>query len=148
MILVLIGIIAVLAVPRLPDVTTTNAGAFSNKLRADIRYIQSLAMIQNRSYRIYFNGIPAPSPSGYAAVYDTSGGAWTSFGYAQDPALSGNLSVTLNTSRYAGITVSTPAGGYIQFDSLGRPTVGGGTVLTVSPGGYTVTITGSTGSVN
>lgn len=148
MIIVLLGIIAVFAAPRLPDVTTTNAGAFSDKLRADIRYAQNLAMSQNRRYRVYVNTSPAPVPSGYAVVFDTSSGAWTSFGYPQDPAGTGSLSVTLNAGQYAGITVSTPAGGYIEFNSLGAPTAGAGAILTVSPGAQTVTITAGTGAVN
>ena len=147
-ILLLIGIIAVYAAPRFLDVPSTKASAFAGKLQADIRYAQNLAMTQNRRYRVYVNTNPAPTPNGYAVVYDTSGGAWSAFGYAQDPAGTGNLNVTLNAGQYAGITVSTPAGGFIEFNSLGAPTVGAGTVLTVSPGAQTVTITAGTGAVN
>ena len=44
MVIVLIGIIAVYAAPRLSSVTDTKAGAFVDKLRADIRYAQSQAV--------------------------------------------------------------------------------------------------------
>ncbi len=151
MVLVLIGIVAVFVAPKLGEVTGTKAGSFKDKLRADIRYAQSLAMTQNRRYRVYCNTTPAPTPNGYAVVYDTSGGAWTSYGYAQDFSGTGNLSLTLDAGQYTGITVSTPAGGFIEFDSSGTPTVGGGVVITVFANGVaagTMTITAQTGAVN
>jgi MSHA pilin protein MshC len=144
MVLVLIGIIAVFAAPRLNNLTTTTAGLFADKLRADIRYAQNLAMTRNMRYRVYYNLAPAPVPNGYAVVNDTSGGAWSSFGFAQDPAGNGNLSVTLNAGQYAGITISN-AGGFIEFNSLGAPTAA--VILTIT-GGQTVTVTAQTGAVN
>lgn len=36
MVLVLVGILAAVVIPRLGNMTTTNAGAFTDKLRADI----------------------------------------------------------------------------------------------------------------
>jgi MSHA pilin protein MshC len=146
MVLVLIGIIAVFVAPQLGSITGTNASAFKDKLRADIRYAQNLAMSQNKRYRVYFNTNPPSPASGYAVVFDTSGGGWTTFGFAQDPAGGGNLSVTLNTGNYAGITVSTPAGGFVEFNSLGAPTAAA--TITITPGGQQVTITAQTGAVN
>jgi MSHA pilin protein MshC len=152
MVLVLIGILAVFVAPRLGDVTSSKAGAFRDKLRADIRYAQDLAMTWNQRHRVFFNTNPAPNP-GYAVVNDANGnGTWGEAGeIAPDPAGNGNLNVTLNAGQYAGITVSTPAGGFIEFDSLGAPTVGGGVVLTVFANGVaagTMTITAQTGAVN
>jgi len=145
-IIVLLAIIAAVAIPRMGDVTSMKAAATAEKIKSDIRYAQELAMTQNRSYRVYFNGAPAPA-SGYAVVYDTSGGAWTSFGYAQDPTGKGNLSVTLNSGDYAGVTASITAGADpIEFNSLGRP-AGGATTVTVSPNG-SITISAETGAVN
>ena len=146
MVIVLIGILAVFAAPKLGNITSTKAGAFADKLRANVRYAQNLAMSQNKRYRVYFNTNPPSPAAGYAVVYDTSGGGWTSFGFAQDPAGSGNLSVTLNTGDYAGITVSTPAGGYVEFNSLGVPTAAA--TITITPGGQQVAITAQTGAVN
>ena len=150
MILVLLGIIVVVVAPRLGDVPGTKASTFMDKLRADIRYAQNLAMTENRRYRVYVNTAPSPAPNGYAVVNDVNtNGTWGEAGeIAQDPAGTGTMSVTLNAGDYTGITVSTPVGGYIEFNSLGSPTVGGGAVLTVSPGGTTVTITVQTGAVN
>ena len=150
MVIVLIGIIVVYAAPRLSNVTDTKAGAFVDKLRADIRYAQNLAMTRNQRYRVYFNGSGGGAPaSGYIVVNDANGnGTWgeAAAEIALDPAGGGNLIVTLNTGNYAGITVSTPAGGFIEFNSLGVPTAAA--TLTIAPGGQQVTITDHTGAVN
>lgn len=147
MVLVLLGILAVVVGPRLVNVSTTKAEAFAGKLRADIRYAQNLAMTENQRYRVYVNTAPSPA-AGYAVVNDTDGdGTWGEAGeFAADPAGVGDLSITLNAGEYAGITVAP--GTFIEFDALGRPTVGGGTVLTLSPGGMTITITAQTGALN
>lgn len=147
-ILVLLGIIAAFAAPRLGNVTDSNAAAFADKLRADIRYAQSLAMTEGRRYRVYVNALPAPNP-GYAVVNDANGNStWGEAGeLAIDPAEGNPLSVALDTGQYAGITVSTPAGGYVEFNSLGAPATGG-TTLVISPGGLAVVITAQTGAVN
>jgi MSHA pilin protein MshC len=147
MVLVLIGILAAFVAPKLGNVTSTKAGSFTDKLRADMRYAQDLAMTRNQRYRVYFNTAPA-SAQGYVVVNDANGnGTWGEAGeIASDPAGGGNLSVILNAGQYAGITVSTPAGGFIEFNSLGVPTAAA--TLTVTPGGQTVTITAQTGTVN
>jgi len=154
-IIILIGIIAVVVAPKLGDVTTTKASSFRDKLKADIRYAQNLAMSQNRRYRVYFNTAPAPNP-GYAVVNDANGnGTWGEAGeIAMDPAGGGNLSVTLNAGQYAGISITAVgfAGNYVEFDSLGRPYDSGG-LLAVSQsvtvtGGSSVTVSPQTGAVN
>jgi MSHA pilin protein MshC len=140
MVIVLVGIIAVYAGTRLGDVTDTKAGAFVDKLRADIRYAQNLAMTRNQQYRVYFNGSGGAPANGYSVVNNVTSVT------ALDPAGGGNLIVTLNTGNYSGITVSTPAGGYIEFNALGAPTAAA--TVTISPGGQQVTITAKTGAVN
>jgi prepilin-type N-terminal cleavage/methylation domain-containing protein len=148
-IIILIAIVAVVVAPKLGDVTTTKASSFRDKLKTDIRYAQDLAMTRNTRYRVYFNGSGAGAPAnGYIIVSDSNAnGTWGETGeIAMDPAGGGNLSVTLNTGQYAGITVSTPAGGFIEFNSLGVPTAA--VTLTITPGGQTVTVTAQTGAVN
>jgi MSHA pilin protein MshC len=156
MIIVLIGIISVYAAPKLGNVASTKADAFTDKLRADIRYAQNLAMSQNRRYRVYFNAAPAPNP-GYAVVNDANGnGTWGGAGeVVMDPAGNGNLSVTLNAGQFAGITFSAVgfSGNYVEFNSLGVPFDSAGALavnknVTLSPGGTTVTVTAQTGAVN
>lgn len=146
-IIVLLAILAAVAIPRMGDVASTKAAATAEKIKSDIRYAQELAMTQNRSYRVYFNASPAPA-SGYAVVNDANNnGTWGEAGeFAPDPTGKGNLSVTLNSGDYAGVTASSSVNP-IEFNSLGRPT-GGATTITVSPGSYTITIFAETGAVN
>ncbi len=145
MIIVLLGILAVVAAPRLGNIASTNAGAFTDKLRADIRYAQNLAMTRNARFRVHFNSAPAPNP-GYAVT----DGANTP---VLDPAGGGNLSVVLNAGNYNGITVASPFP-FIEFDSLGRPYNNAGVLLaaaatlTVSPGAIPVVVSPQTGAVN
>lgn len=150
LIILLLAILAAVAIPRMVDVTTTKAAATSEKIKSDIRYAQELAMTRNQRYRIYFNTAPAQTPDGYAVVNDADGdGNWGEAGeFAQNPTLSGNLSVTLNSGDYTGVTVSLSSGDYIEFNSLGRPTTGGGTTITVNPGGQPLTVYAETGAVN
>lgn len=153
MVIVLIAIIGAYLAPKLTDVPASNAGAFVNKLRADLRYAQNLAMSTGRRHRVYVNTAPAAG-SGYVVVNDANGNlAWGEAAageIAVNPAGGGNLSVTLNAGEFTGITVSTPPGGYIEFNALGAP-VSGAVTLTVFgnavPAG-TVTVTARTGAVN
>jgi MSHA pilin protein MshC len=158
MVIVLIGIIAVVAIPRMADVTGTKAGSFNDKLRADIRYAQNLAMTQNRRVRVYFNGTGTAPGAGYAVVTDGAPGNCSAFTAASDPAGSGNLTVTLNAGNYAGITVNSTTN-CLEYDSLGRPydcianlaacsATSAGPIVTINPGGMTVTVTAQTGAVN
>ena len=153
MIMVLIGILAAVVIPKLGNMTTTNAAAFSDKLRADIRYAQNLAMTRGRRTRVNF------TTSSYMVSQDTSTNCG-SFTTASDPAGSGNLSVTLNAGIYAGITIN-PSMLCLEYDSLGRPYVCGGGACSITLSGMaitviangvttvgTVTITPQTGAVN
>jgi prepilin-type N-terminal cleavage/methylation domain-containing protein len=137
MVMVLLGIMAAVVVPRLGNMTTTNAAAFPAKLRADIRYAQNLAMTRGKRTRVYFNGTgPAPvtAPAqGYSVGIDNSGtGNCSSFTLASDPAGGGNMLVTLNTGMYTGITIPAPSITCLEYDSLGRPyACGAGACATV-----------------
>ena len=140
MVLVLIGILAVFVAPKLGDVTSSNAGAFTDKLRADIRYAQNLAMTRNLRSRAYFNGTGTAPPSGYAIVSSFTS-TCTSFVAATDPALSSSLTITLGTGSYANISVA-PGTKCLEYDSLGRPydCIGNLTICSSVLSGMTVTI--------
>jgi MSHA pilin protein MshC len=135
-VIVLIGIMAMFVAPRMMDVIGTKAGVFKEKLKADIRYAQNMAMMRNSRTRVYFNGTgPAPvtAPAqGYTIGIDSSGtGNCNAFLLVPDPAGSGDLLVTLNIGAYAGITVA-PSMTCLEYDSLGRPyTCGAGACSTV-----------------
>ena len=143
MVLLILGILAVIVIPRLGNMAGTRASGTARKIQSDIAYAQSLAMTHNLPHRVYFNAAPAPA-SGYAVVNDANGnGTWGEAGeFAKDPANSGaNLSVTLNTGSYAGVTISAVgfAGAFVGFNTLGVPTAGGS--VTLSGGGITQTVT-------
>jgi prepilin-type N-terminal cleavage/methylation domain-containing protein len=136
MIIVLIGILATFIAPRTPDVGSTKGGVFTDKLRADIRYAQNLAMTKNRRTQVYFNGTgPAPVTAplqGYSVGIDSSGtGDCSVFALAMDPAGEGALTVTLMAGNYAGVFVA-PSINCLEYDSLGRPyTCGVGSCSTI-----------------
>jgi MSHA pilin protein MshC len=135
MVIVLIGIITVFAAPRMLDVTGTKASSFRDKLKADIRYAQNLAMTRNSRTRVYFNGTgPAPA-QGYAVGIDSSAANdCSAFVLAVDPAGTTML-VTLNAGTYAGITVvpAPPIMTCLEYDSLGRPYACGAGACSVVP---------------
>ncbi|HYA86651.1 MAG TPA: prepilin-type N-terminal cleavage/methylation domain-containing protein [Nitrospirota bacterium] len=164
MVIILIGIIAVFTAPMLSNVSTLTAGAFADKLRADIRYAQSLAMSGNDRVRVYFNGtggggVTAPA-AGYAVAYDSSSANnCSSFAPVVDPSGSGNLTVTLMSGTFANISV-TPTTACLEYDTLGRPYDCSGNLasctttastsnitVTINPNG-SITITAQTGAVN
>jgi MSHA pilin protein MshC len=169
MVIVIIGIIAVFAAPRLGNIATMKANPFTDKLRADIRYAQSVAMSQNDRVRVCFNGtiigtgvgntVTAPNP-GYAIAYDKSAAnTCSAFTNVLDPDGSGNMAVTLGTGDFASITVPT-APTCLEFDALGRPydcsaylascppTASAANItVAISPSG-SITITQQTGAVN
>ncbi len=134
MVLVLIGIISVVVIPKLGDMTATKAGALVSKIQADIRYAQNLAMTKNQRARVTFR----TSPNGYDV---TVGGA-----PATDPVTGGPFSVTLNAGQYAGMSISTIgfSGSYVEFNTLGVPYDSAGPLTA----GKSITITGGSVSQN
>jgi MSHA pilin protein MshC len=140
MVIVLIGILAVFAAPKLLDVTSMRAGSFVDKLRVDIRFAQNLAMTRNLRSRVYFNGTGGAPASGYAVVSSTTS-TCTAF---TNPFIGGPLSVSLGTGDYANISV-TPSMNCLEYDSLGRPY---NCTLAPAPAACSTTQTGMTVSVN
>ena len=138
MVIVLIGILAVIAAPKLGNITSTNAGAFTDKLRADVRYAQNLAMTRNARTRVNF------STTSYSVLSSPSG-TCNPFTTDVDPATGGPYSVTLDTGSYAGIALTLPAMTCLEYDSLGQPynCTGLGNVCSTNSGGMTVTVNGN-----
>ncbi|MFA5073425.1 MAG: prepilin-type N-terminal cleavage/methylation domain-containing protein [Nitrospirota bacterium] len=151
MVIVLLGIIAVYAAPRLGSVPAQQAGAFTSKLRADIRYAQNLAMTKNKRSRIYFNGTVSAPPQGYAIVQDNSAlNNCSSFAATIDPAKLGNLfTITLNAGAYSEITI-VPTVSCLEFDFFGRPYDCSANPLSCSstPAGMSIAVQGSGVVVN
>ena len=157
MVLVVIGIMAGVVIPRLGNMRTTNASSFADKLRVDIRYAQNLAMTRGKRTRVDFTA------SSYTVSQDTSAaGNCSTMTTVTDPAGSAALSVALNAGSYAGITIG-PSMACLEYDSIGKPYVcgavggpcstalGGMTITVIANGATTVdtvTVWAQTGAVN
>ena len=130
MVMVIIGILCAVVIPKIGFTISSSAsvdgGAYM--IASDIRYVQECAMANRVTKSVVFTSgqsiytFPATTPS-------TSG---------LDP--SGRLP--------SGVTIATTI--TFTFNSLGEPTAGGGSSVTVSGGGQTRTITvlNYTGKVN
>lgn len=167
-VLLVVAILSAAVIQRIGNVTAMKAAAFVKKLRADVRYAQNVAMTRNRRTRVYFNGVgiaPVFAPgAGYAVAVDGSaGGDCSSFALVESPDRSGNLTVTLGTGDYSGITITTaPNPACLEYDSLGTPYdciaslslcsgAAAGMTITVpaaSAAVQTLTVVSGTGAVN
>jgi MSHA pilin protein MshC len=157
MVIVLIGILAVYAAPKLRSISTMNAGAFTDKMLADIRYAQNLAMTRNLRSRVSF------AITSYAIKTSTTS-TCSAFTPATDPATGQPFTVDVTLAPYsgAGITLSLPAMTCLEYNSIGQPynctglgnvcaTFSSGMTVTVnSPSGVagSITVSSQTGAVN
>lgn len=161
-VLVVVAILSVFVAQKIGNVTAMKAAAFTNKLRADIRYAQNVAMTRNRRARVYFNGTGTAPAAGYAVVIDGAAGICNAFAAVDNPDRSGNLTVVLAAGDYTGITV-TPSIACLEYNSLGSPFICSGSLgvcdgsaaplvtITVpaAPAAVgTVTVSAGTGAVN
>jgi prepilin-type N-terminal cleavage/methylation domain-containing protein len=124
-VMIIIGILAATVLPRIDFGSTSStasvAGA-ANMIASDIRYAQEFAMANRVSKSITFNGSSTYTFNPPSTGMDPSG-------------------------RLQGATVSS---GTFTFNSLGEPTAGGGSSVTVSAGGVSkaITVTAYTGKVS
>ena len=137
MVIVLLGILAVYAAPRLGNIFSMKGASFTDKLRADIRYAQNLAMTSGLRSRVTLT-------AGSYAVTSSATSTCSSFNPARDPATGGSFSVSL-TGSYAGITLTLPAMTCLEYDSLGRPydCTGLGGVCSAVLSGMSITVNSS-----
>lgn len=128
MVMAIIGILAAIVIPRFDFATSTRASVdgAAYMIASDIRYAQEWAMANRVSKSIQFS---TAAPANKYTFSPVSAG--------MDP--SGQLS---------GATIGTTV--TFTFNSLGEPTAGGGSSVTVSGGGQTRTISvvNYTGKVN
>jgi prepilin-type N-terminal cleavage/methylation domain-containing protein len=128
MVMAIIGILAAIVIPRFDFATSTMASVdgAAYMIASDIRYAQEWAMANRVSKSIQFS---TAAPANKYTFSPVSAG--------MDP--SGQLS---------GATIGTTV--TFTFNSLGEPTAGGGSSVTVSGGGQTRTISvvNYTGKVN
>jgi len=129
LVMIIIGILAATVLPRIDFGTTSSRASVdgaANMIASDIRYAQEFAMANRVSKSIIFTN----GSSTYTFNPVSTG---------MDP--SGQL-------QSIGATIGTTV--TFTFNSLGEPTAGGGSSVTVSAGGVTrtLTVTNYTGKVN
>jgi MSHA pilin protein MshC len=148
--LLVVGLLSAFAFQRLGSVGGMKAAAFTDKLRADLRYAQNVAMTRNRRARVYFNGVGTAPAAGYAVVVDGAAGLCNAFTAVADPAGTGNLTVTLAAGDYAGITVTPNASSCLEYDSLGTPynCFAGPANCSATAAGMTFTVPAASAAVN
>ncbi|MBU0503671.1 MAG: prepilin-type N-terminal cleavage/methylation domain-containing protein [Candidatus Omnitrophica bacterium] len=124
MVIIIIGILAVLALPRFDSFYEIKLNGAVKKVISDIRYAQQIAISHHTDYRVNFSG------NSYN-VRRVSDGA-----YAISPFTRGDLTINFNTDQqYKGITISGPnfAGTTdLRFNWLGNPQGGTGGNLTIA----------------
>lgn len=125
-VMIIIGIVAAIVLPKIDFGGTSSRASVdgaANMIASDIRYAQEFAMATRASKTITFS----------------AGGNSYSFNPANNLDPTGRLPYGVTTTALT-----------LTFNSLGEPTVGGGSSVTVSGGGLTRTITvlNYTGKVN
>ena len=111
MIIVLVSLVAVMAAPRLANITGVKAAATARKLQADVSYAQNLAMTSNRRHRVVF-----PSTTSYE-VRDAAGALATNPDGGVPFALTMDAGITLSWNLNGDAALNRG----VEFDSLGRP---------------------------
>ena len=124
MVIVIIGVLAAIAVPRM-SLTDSSVHAQAAQIARDIRHVQMLAMSQGRTLTFQSLG------SSYRCVDSTSA-------IITDPTTQQLFNFTLSN----GVTMSV---GAVNFDSLGRPVIGG---ALVSAADIPFTVSGETQTSN
>ncbi|MBI3594340.1 MAG: type II secretion system protein [Nitrospirae bacterium] len=168
-VMVIVAILGMMVNTLTGNNASTKASGTVRKIQSDIILAQESAMTQRVHYRIQFT-----SPSGYNMkwcnyqVTTCSNPAnWTN---AIDPSTNTTpFNVTLNSGNYSGVTLAPPTLNcyYLEFNSAGVPledTTGGACttapnpsvpvatllsrLVTVNPGGLTVTVQSGTGKTS
>lgn len=131
LVLVVVGVLAVYAMPRLSDSGEVTLSATSARLAANLRYAQSLAMSRGQRYRV---ALTANS----FQITDAGGG-----GIVQ-PLTASTAPISVAPAVLSGYSPPLTAG-YVEFDTLGRPYVDPATPLAATA---TITLTSGTTSAS
>lgn len=130
MVIVIIGILTALAVPRFNAFYALKLDAAVKRIRSDIRYLQQLAISQHADTRIVFN---AAGNSYTAWSCNGSGASCTAWSPATDPFTRGSLLANFNSDpQYGGIDISAAdfrSEQTLRFDWQGAPYNGSGQPL-------------------
>lgn len=130
MTIIIIGVLAVVAVPRFFDSNVFQSRGFADQVTASLRYAQKVAIAQRRFVCAAFTNDSVELTIGATAACGTA---------LQSPTGEANYVVTAP----AGVTFATQPADF-SFDALGRPsTATSGTI-----GGSTITVEAETGYVH
>jgi len=132
MVIVIIGILAAVAVPRFNAFYAIKLDGAMKKVRSDIRYLQQLAISRHADTRIVFN---TGGNSYTAENCNGSGASCTAWSPAIDPFTRGSLLTYFNSDpQYGGIDITSVVfdggGSTLRFDWQGVPKNSAGISLT------------------
>lgn len=138
-IMVLIGILATVALPRFFDNDVFQARGFGDQVLSTLRYAQKTAIAQHRFVCVTFGASSVTLTHGVNAACGAN--------------LTGPTGATPYSVAHASIAITPPDAGNISFDCLGRPRNAGaafaaatcapGNVFFVLPADQTVTVAGA-----
>ncbi len=148
-VLLIVGILAAVAVPRILTISDFRQEAALNKVKADLKYVREFAVNNSCRTRV---------------AYDIGGDSYTATKYEEgawqnmiDPTTNTSpFTVTLNSGNYSGVKFTSVNfnGQTVMFDSIGRPYDGAGVPLPETggsvelTGGDTITVTEETGRID
>ncbi len=136
-IMAILALLTWVAFPR-SYVTDTRVQTAARKIKDDIRYAQELAMTKGKAHQIRFFSSTNPSPTNRYEIVTAIGEA------VKNPLTrDGFYVVDFNSGSFSGVQID--ANITVQFDSLGRPDVGGS--ISLNGGSKIITITLESGRV-
>jgi prepilin-type N-terminal cleavage/methylation domain-containing protein len=146
MVLVILGILAGLAIPRFATFFVMKLEGGRKKVIYDIRFVQQMAVARHTNTRIVFNA----GNETYVAQEESpqGSGTWVSI---NSPFTRAPLQANFTSDyQFNGINITSASFGgpaTLQFDWKGIPTSGGTVVLTYKGESRTITIESNTGFV-
>lgn len=145
MVIVIVGILAVIAIPRFESFYAAKLDGAVKKVVSDIRYTQQLAVVRHTDSRIVFD----LDNDSYVVEEEVPQGSgnWVS---ATDPFTRATFSVNFtNHSQYKGIDIQDGSGTRaFQFNWLGESSLGGLVTFVYQGRSRIISITANTGRVS
>jgi prepilin-type N-terminal cleavage/methylation domain-containing protein len=145
MVLVLVGTMAALAIPRFASFYSIKLDGSIKKVAADIRYCQQMAVSRHDNSRIVFS---AANDIYTAEEQLAAGGGWSGL---TDPFTRVNLIMNFRTDpQYKGIDITSAnfnSSSTLQFDWQGVPVSGGSVTFSYMGNSRTIIVANNTGRV-
>lgn len=145
-VLVLVGIMAALAIPRFASFYSIKLDGCMKKVATDIRYSQQMAVSRHANTRLVFN----VAGDTYTAEEQLSaGGAWSGL---KDPFTRVNLIMNFRSDpQYNGVDITAAnfnSSATLQFDWQGIPVSGGSITFNYKGNSRTINVASNTGRVS